>query len=149
MQKRQKKIVRNFLIVVLATVVVTFGMINIKDWVSRSESMRAMESLGQEVLRYRNQYGSVPPEGYIGKIKEQLEGQIRLGKLNYRARWISFGSQSDSILAYSRRKYHSFLFHDDFVVLRLDGTVERLSIEEFRKIFNLHRGADEGSPFEE
>jgi len=108
-------------------------MINFKDWVNRSEAMRAMEQLGQTVLKYRKDRGSVPPESYIDRIKENLEGYIRLGNLRYRAQWLDFESSSDEILAYTEKKYHS-LIGKGFVVLRLDGRVEWMEKQEFRNL---------------
>jgi len=46
-------------------------MINLKDWVSRSEAVRSMEQLGQIVLQYRKEHGSVPSEDYIKSIKRR------------------------------------------------------------------------------
>jgi hypothetical protein len=110
-------------------------MINFKDWVNRSEAMRAMQHLSQVVLRYRNENGSVPPQSYVDSIRENLEGHIRLGKLIYRAQWLDLESTPDEILAYSEKKYRSFI-GKGFVVLRLDGTVEWLDKKKFQTILN-------------
>ncbi len=99
-------------------------MINFKSLINRSEAMRAMEHLGRIVLQYRKNYGSVPSESYVDRVKEELEGSARLGKVNYRAQWLDFESTPDEILAYTERYHHSWLFGKKYLVLRLDGCVE-------------------------
>ena len=111
-------------------------MINFKDWVNRSEAMRAMKHLGQIVLQYRKDYGSVPPESYVNSIKENLEGHVRLGNLQYRARWIKFESSPDEILAYTEKKYRSLIIGKGFVVLRLDGRVEWMDKQDFETLLS-------------
>ena len=143
MNRRQKDVLINFVVVIAITVVVVMGIINFKDWINRSESRRAMEHLGQIVLKYRQEQGTVPPEFDIDRIKTTLEGHARLGKLNYRARWIDLESTSDEILAYIRKDYSSLLFGPRYLVLRLDGRVEWMGIEEFDKLF-----AQQRSPME-
>ena len=131
MNKRQKSILINFTIVIVITAVAVVAMINFKDWVNRSEAMRAMEHLSQTVLQYRKNYGSVPPESYVDRIKEELEGHVRLGNLQYRARWIDPDATPGEVLAYTEKKYRSSLLSDGYVVLRLDGRVEWMGKQEF------------------
>jgi hypothetical protein len=110
------------------------GLVNFKDWVNKSESMRAMQQLGQIVLSYREQNGSVPPNYYVDDIRKQLEGIERAGDLKYRARWIEYGAGPDTILAYTRKKYGNFLFGSGAIVLRLDGRVEWMKMKEFDEL---------------
>jgi len=98
-----------------------------------------MEQLGQIVLQYRKEHGSVPSEDYIKSIQEQLEGHIGLGKLQYRARWIDFESKPDEILAYVEKKHQASLLSDGYVVLRLDGRVEWMNEQEFQKLLSQQR----------
>jgi type II secretory pathway pseudopilin PulG len=133
--RRQKDVLIDCTIVIVVTVIAIVSMINFKDWVNRSEAMRAMQHLSQVVLRYRNENGSVPPQSYVDSIRENLEGHIRLGKLIYRAQWLDLESTPDEILAYSEKKYRSFI-GKGFVVLRLDGTVEWLDKKKFQTILN-------------
>jgi hypothetical protein len=98
--------------------------------VNRSEAMRAMERLGQRVLNYRKVHGLVPPESYVDSIKEDLEGHVRLGDVQYRGLWIDLDSTDDEILAYAQRDYHSLVVGRGYIVLRLDGCVEWLGKEE-------------------
>jgi len=121
------------------TAIAVVAMINFKDWVNRSEAIRAMEHLSQIVLAYQKEYGSVPPESYVDKIKEKLEGRARLGKLQYRARWIDFESTPDEILAYAEKKYRSPLVGKGYVVLRLNGRVEWMDKQKFEKILALQQ----------
>jgi len=82
--KRQKVILIESAVVVLITLIAVVAMINAKDWINRSEAMRAMEQLGQRVVDYRDTHHSVPPESYVTNIKESLEGHVRLGDVKYR-----------------------------------------------------------------
>ena len=143
MNKRQKAILLEFVVVIAITVIAVVAMINFKDWVNRSAAMRAMQHLGQIVLQYRKEHGLVPPESYVDGIKEKLEGHARLGNLQYRARWINFESSPDEILAYTERKYRSPFVGHGYVVLRLDGRVEWMNKEKFEAIL-----AKQQSPLE-
>ena len=131
MNKRQKSILLNGATVITFTVVAVLALINFKDWVNQSESIRAMEHLGRIVLQYRQGRGAVPPESYVNGIKAELEGHTQLGKINYRARWIHFDSKPEEVLAYTEKKYNSFLFSPGYVVLHLDGRVEWMDKEKF------------------
>jgi len=134
MNKRQKAILLEFVTVILATVIAVIAMINFKDWVNRSEAIGAMEQLSQEVLRYRKEYGAVPPESYVTNIKKDLKGWVRLGDLKYRAQWIDLEATPDEILAYTEKTYPSSLLNDGYVVLRLDGRVEWMGKQQFEKL---------------
>jgi formylmethanofuran dehydrogenase subunit B len=131
MNLRQKNLIKSLVLVVLVTVAMVIGLVNFKDWVNRNEAMRAMQHLGQIVLAYRQEEGSVPPGYYVDSIQEQLVGSERLGQLKYRARWIEYGAGSDEILAYTRKNYRHLLFGSGAVVLRLDGRVEWMKKKEF------------------
>ena len=135
MNRRQKDILIDCTIVIVVTVVAIVSMVNFKDWVNRSEAIRAMQHLAQVITQYRNGHGSVPPQSYIDSIKENLEGNVRLGNLIYRAQWLDLESTPDEILAYSEKNYRSFI-GKGFVVLRLDGTVEWLDKKKFQTILN-------------
>ncbi len=143
MNKRQKVILIEFITVMLVTAVAVVAMINVKDWVNRSEAMRAMKQLSERVLEHRKVYGSIPSESYVDNIKESLEGHVRLGNLQYRARWIDFESTADEILAYAERNHPYSLLKDGFVVLRLDGRVEWMGKQEFEKILALQQSREE------
>jgi len=131
--KRQKAILVEFITVVVVTAIAVVAMINLKDWVNRSEAMRAMEHLGQEVFKYRKDKGVLPAD--VDNIKKGVPGWVRLGNLRYRARWIDFFEATpDEVLAYTEKNYRSSLLSDGYVVLRLDGRVEWMGQEEFEKL---------------
>lgn len=134
MNKRQRRILIEFVAVVTVTAVAVVAIINLKDWVNRAEAIRAMEQLAQKILEYRKAHGSIPPESYIDGIRESLEGYVRLGRLRYRGLWIDFESTGDEILAYTRRDYPSSLVSSGYVVLRLDGRVEWIGKDEFEPL---------------
>jgi hypothetical protein len=143
MNKRQKVILRDFMTVIVITVIAVVAMINFKNLVNRSEAMRAMKHLGQIVLQYRQEHGSVPPESYVESIRESLPGHVRLGSLQYRARWIDFECPPDEVLAYTEKNYHSLPFGSGFIVLRRDGRVEWMDKQNFETLL-----AQQQSPME-
>jgi hypothetical protein len=143
MNGQQKTILINTATVITITALAVSAMISLKNWVNRSESMRAMEDLGQMVLQYREKYGSVPPESYIDRIKEELEGYVRLGKVIYRAQWIGFESTPDEILAYTERPHSSWLFGKKHIVLRLDGRVEWMDERELDTLLAQQQSSQE------
>ena len=134
MTKLQKRILANFVVVMIITVAAVVGMVELKNQVNCSEATRAMESLGRVVSDYKQKNGSVPPESYVDGIIKTFEGQPRLGNLNYRARWIRFDSPPDTILAYAREDYRSLFFRPGVIVLRFDGRVEWMDKASFDKL---------------
>lgn len=139
MNRRQRALLTESLIVLIATVAAVVGMVQLKDYVNRSEAMRAMTQLGQRILEYEKQYGSLPPQSFVDGIKGNVEGAVRMGNVNYRARWIGLDAPADTILAYSQKRLSSSFLKDGYVVLRLDGTVEWLPTSEFAKVFAQQR----------
>ncbi len=139
MHKRQKNILTDFITIIIITAIAVVAMIEFKNWVSRSEAMRAMQHLSTIVAEYRKAHGSIPPESYVNSIKEDLEGHVRIGNLQYRARWIDFESSPDEILAYVERNYRSLYLGHGFVVLRMDGSVTWMNKQEFETLFARQR----------
>ena len=131
MNRRQKAILINFVTVIVITAAAVVAMINFKDWVNRSEAMRAMEHLSKMVQQYRREHGSIPPQSYIDSIREGLAGGARLGILQYRGRWVDFDSPPDMILAYSEKNYGLSFLESGFVVLRFNGQVEWIERQKF------------------
>jgi len=127
------------LFVLIASVAAVIGMVQLKDYVNRSEAMRAMTQLGQRVLEYRKQYGSLPPQSFVDSIKGDVEGAVRIGNVKYRAIWIGLDAPNDTILAYSQKRLRSSFLKDGYVVLRLDGTVEWLPTKRFAVLFARQR----------
>jgi len=134
MNRRQKTILIDFVTVIVITAATVVAMINFKDWVNRSESLRAMEHLSKIVQQYRKEHGSIPPQSYIDSIKETLAGGARLGILQYRGRWIDSESPQDTILAYSKKNYGSSFLENGFVVLRFNGQVEWIEKQKFLSV---------------
>jgi hypothetical protein len=134
MNKRQKAILMEFVVVIVITAVAVLAMINFKDWVNRSEAIGAMESLSKKVLKYRQTHGSVPPRSWVDEQRENLPGYVRLGNFRYRGLWIDFESTPDEILAYAEGNYRSLLVGKGCVVLRMDGRVEWLDRQEFETL---------------
>jgi hypothetical protein len=134
MNKLQKQILVNFVVVLVVTATAVVGMVELKNVVNRSEAMRAMESLGRVVSDYKQKNGSIPPESHVDGIIKSLEGQLRLGNLRYRAQWIAFDSPPDTILAYARKTYRSLFSRPGAIVLRFDGRIEWMDKAIFDKL---------------
>ena len=134
MNRQQKWVMTNFALVILITAAAVLGMIELKNWVNRSEATRAMEQLQKAVAEYRGKNGSVPPESYVDGIIKTFAGERRLGNLNYRARWITFDSPPETILAYVNKDYHSIFSHPGVIVLRYDGRIEWMDKANFDKL---------------
>jgi hypothetical protein len=134
MNKRQKIIVAKFAVVVVVTTIAALAMINIKDLINRSEGVRAMQQLGDGLLSYRQQYGYLPPESYLDTIKENVQGRVRLGKIQYRALWITLESEPNEILAYTEKNYKSLLINDGYIFLLLNGNVDWMEKNKFEKL---------------
>ncbi|MGA2678502.1 MAG: hypothetical protein ABSF37_04265 [Sedimentisphaerales bacterium] len=136
MNRQQKWVLTNFALVILITAAAVLGMIELKNWVNRSEATRAMEQLQKAVMEYRGKNGSVPPESYVDGIIKTFAGEPRLGNLNYRARWITIDSPPETILAYVNKDYHSFFSHPGVIVLQYDGRIEWMDKASFDKLLS-------------
>ena len=134
MTKQQRWILTNFALVILITTAAVFGMIELKNWVNRSEATRVMEQLQKAVAEYREKTSSVPPESYVDGIIKTFAGEPRLGTLNYRARWITIDSPPETILAYVNKDFHSLFFHPGVIVLRYDGRIEWMDKAKFDRL---------------
>ncbi len=133
------------MLVLAATALAVVGMMHLRDYVNRSEAMRAMHQLSGRVLDYRQQYGSLPPESFINSIKDDLEGSVRMGNVKYRALYVGLDAPALTILAYSERRYSSFFVDDGYVVLHLDGTVQWMPTAQFSNFFAAQRTPGEAS----
>jgi len=139
MNRRQRALLTESAVVLVATAAAVAGMVQFKDYVNRSEALRAMTQLGGRILEYRKQYGSLPPQSFVDNIKGEVEGAVRIGNVNYRARWIGLDAPDDTVLAYSQRRLPSSFLKDGYVVLRLDGTVQWLPTRQFAALFATQR----------
>ena len=146
MNRRQKSLIINFVLVVSATLIFMGIIINLRDWVNKSEAIRGMQILSDEVIKYRKKNNSTPPGSYISRLQKEL-GIVRLGTFCYRAQWIGYNAEPDEILAYSRMEFKSLL-NKGCVVMRLDGRVEWMAIEEFEKLLSEQQDEMEKSYYE-
>ncbi|MGB2807506.1 MAG: hypothetical protein WBC22_07190 [Sedimentisphaerales bacterium] len=135
--------------VIVITAIAVVAMFHFKDVVNRSEAMRAVDRLRQRIKQYRDEYGSVPPESWIGMQRENLPGSARLGDLQYRGLWIDPDSTPDEILAYAERDYYSLFVGKGYIVLRLgavlvdDGRVEWIDMKEFKTLLSQQQSPEE------
>ncbi len=134
MNKYQRRVIVKAVVVVLVTTFFVVGMSEFKNVVNRSEAMRAMEDLGQKILTYRKEHGTIPPQNYLNRIRETLPGHARLGNLHYRARWIGFEADDKDILAYAPKGYNSLLTGSGAIFLTLDGQVQWMDKSEFQSL---------------
>lgn len=141
--KRQNIIVAKFAVVVALTIFAAFTMFNVKDYINRRESMLAMAQLGQYILEYKKNNRSLPAESNIGEIQKKIEGSVRLGKIKYRAIWITFDAPADTILAYAQKSYHSLFLKSGYIVLRLNGKVEWMETKEFESLLKSQQTPEE------
>ncbi len=139
MNKRQKALLTESIIIIVMTAAAVVAMINLKQWVSRSETIQVMEQLGQVVLQYRKEHGSLPSGDDVKSIQEKLQEEVRLNKFQYRAQWIDIDSAPDEVLAYTEKKFRASLLSDGYVVIRLDGRVEWMGKEKFQKLLGQQR----------
>jgi hypothetical protein len=141
MNRRQRALLIESLIVVgVATVAITV-LINLKDWTNRRESLRAMANIAQKVQSYEQEHGSIPTPDYIDSLKESAPGRGRLGKLKYPVLPISQNSPENAILAYTQQRYRSFLIHSGYVVLFRNGQVNWMLPEQFQALLTEHNTA--------
>jgi hypothetical protein len=135
--KRQKALLTESIIIIVITAAAVVAMINLKQWVSRTEAIQVMEQLGQVVLQYRKENGSLPSGDDVKNIQEKLQEEVHLDKLQYRAQWIDVAPAE--ILAYTEKRFRASFLSDGYVVLRLDGRVEWMGKEEFQKLLGQQR----------
>jgi hypothetical protein len=141
--KYKRSLLIQFTVIALATVAAIVGMLHLKDYVNRSEAMRAMTQLGQRILDHRQSHGSLPPQSFIDDVKDEVDGAVRIGNVRYRALWIGPDAPGDTILAYSEKRHPSSFLRDGYVVLYLDGRVQWLPTAEFRALFASQRAEAE------
>ena len=135
MNTRQKALLTESILVLAATLLAVVGLIHLKDYINRSEAMRAMEQLGGTLADYRRRHGCLPPESFIDAVRNDLEGGVRMGNVKYRALHIGLDAPPEMILAYSQKRYPSSFLASGYVVLFLDGTVEWMPTGEFAALF--------------
>jgi hypothetical protein len=131
MNKRQTSIVRHFLAVIVVTLAVTFGIINLRDAVNKSEAFREMDVFAKTIQDYRHKNGSLPPEAWLKPI---IVSFSRTRDLKYRAQNVLYDSPPDTIVAYSKRRSYSFLVKSGYVYLQFDGQVKWMLPAQFEQM---------------
>jgi len=134
MDRRQKSIVAEFFTVIAVTAIAVVGLINFKDWVNRSEAIKAMSIAGEHILDCNEKNGMLPTEGYVKGLKPKIEGGVRMGDIQYRGLFIGPDAEPNEILLYSEKQYKSSFLDDGYVVLFLDGTVKWMPTDKFKKL---------------
>jgi len=124
----------DFVLIMAFTLLFIAAMLNVKEFINKSEAMRSMKLLSKILLEYHKDSGSFPPQSYLDSQIEEL-GFVRLSNLKYRARWIRFDSPPDTILAYAHNNY-LFWAGKGVIVLRLDGRVEWIAKSDFEKLLS-------------
>lgn len=98
MNRKQKNLIIKLVTISLITLAAVLAMFDIRAWVNYSEAQKAMEQLGKIVTRYRDKHNCVPPESYVNKLKDRIEGAARLGDFHYQGRWIDFDRDRKSVV---------------------------------------------------
>ncbi len=143
MNKRQRSLLIESLIVLgLAAAAVT-ALINLKDWTNRREALRAMVNISQQIQAYRRTHSSLPPQDYINNIRESVPGRARLGKLEYRAQSIKHNSPDNAILAYTQQSYRSLFIDSGHVVLFRNGQVSWMTPDQFATALAQHKSSED------
>jgi len=119
MNRRQKSILVEIIIVLLLTIVAVVAILNVRDYFNRRAAIIAMTVLGNRIKSYRAEHDLVPSESWVKEQRESLPGKDRLGELNYRGMWIDFEAEPNEILAYTEKKSRSIILSDGYLVLRL------------------------------
>ena len=132
MNRRQKKLLWNLVLVAAVTTAFSMAMINVRHLVNKTEAVKTMNLLSRAILEYRQQYNCNPSESFVTSLRDKF-AEARLGQLEYRAQWIGFDASPDAVLAYSARDYGVFI-GKGYVSLRQDGRVEWTEKIAFEKI---------------
>lgn len=134
MNRRQKTILMEVATVLIVTMILVIGMINFKDYINRSESISAMQRIGQIVSEYRRQYNRVPSESTVFREMDNIKGAVRLPGMVYRGLWIDLEAEPNDILAYAEKNYPASLLDDGYVVLRFDANTVWMSGDDFEAL---------------
>lgn len=134
MNRRQKTILMEVATVLIVTMILVIGMINFKDYINRSESISAMQRIGQIVSEYRRQHNRVPSESTVFREMDNIKGAVRLPGMVYRGLWIDLEAEPNDILAYAEKNYPASLLDDGYVVLRFDANTVWMSGDDFEAL---------------
>jgi hypothetical protein len=130
--RRQLFIIRHFLSVIIVTLLFVFGLMNIRDVINKSESLREMGEFGKAIKDYRTKNGSLPPESWTKPLESSF---ARLGNLKYRAQQIFYDSPPETILAYNKHRSYALLVPSGYAILQVDGQVKWMPLKQFNEVF--------------
>lgn len=119
MNRRQKALLIEAIFVIALTITAVAAMLNLRDYINRRQAKLALTVLGNRIKKYRAKYGLVPPQAWVDGQRETLPGNVRLGQLHYRARWIDADSDPNEILAFAFKKSRSLILKDGYLLLKL------------------------------
>jgi hypothetical protein len=134
MTQQQKTIVIRFVLVLFLTLLAVFALLHIRDLINRSEAMKAMKIIGQQIMAYKEANGLYPPESFVNDLTADLRGYGRADVTEYRGRWLTSDSGPDEILAYVYKTFGLKLTGDGYVVLRHNGRVEWMEADAFKSL---------------
>lgn len=134
MNRKQKSIVTNIIAVICCTALFVVVMVNVRNVLNKSEAMRTMRLLGQQVHEYREKYRSSPPESFIIGQRQRLV-DARLGEVTYRAQWLGYNAKPNDILSYSKKNY-GLIAGNGYIVMFLDGSVKWMEKSEFEELLD-------------
>lgn len=134
MDRRQKAILIEVALVLIVTLIAVIGMINFKDYINRSESIKVMQQVGQIVTEYRRQHNRVPSESMVLREMRNIKSAVRLSGIIYRGLWIDLEAEPNDILAYAKKSYPASLLDDGYVVLRVDANTVWMDGDEFEAL---------------
>ena len=132
MNKRQRALLLESVIVLGAAVVVLLVLLNLKDWTNRREALRAMAYIAAQIQAYQQTHGSLPPSEHLDRVRATAPGRKRLGKLEYRIQDIEANSPDTALLAYAKQTYHSLLVRNGYIVIHLNGQVSWMTAAQFQ-----------------
>ena len=132
MNPKQRSTILNFITVIVVTIIFVSIMANVRDLLNKSEAIRSMELLGQRVKIYRQQRHSTPPKSFVlgGDPSISL---ARLGNINYRAHWINYNAEPDTILGYTYKNFGGFA-GKGYIVMFLNGDVAWMGKKQFEQL---------------
>lgn len=134
MDRRQKAILIEVALVLIVTLIAVIGMINFKDYINRSESIKVMQQGGRTVAEYRRQHNRVPSESIFLREMRKIKGAARLPGVVYRGLWIDMEAEPNDILAYAKKNYPASLLDDGYVVLKVDANAVWMDGDEFEAL---------------
>lgn len=132
MNRRQRALLLESLIVIGVVLISMVLLINLKDGTNRREALRAMAHISQRIQTYLDAHNAMPTPDYIDNLKLSAPGRARLGKLEYRTQAFQANAPDNAILAYTQQTYRSFLIDSGHVVLFRSGQVRWMPPDQFQ-----------------